>query len=247
MISKIHISLISFLTAFLTAMFWAGMPSPSRAATAEFDFGPVSLGSVKTTTVSVFNYDSVDANITGFNFLPDNCSDFSVDSSLVEKSIPAGGKIEFEIKYAPSTEGECLNVFIIWTDGSDFANFIGLSGNGVLQTPADMINEILNNFDSWVGGEDPGESTVNEKQALLNMLEVAARHIEYERYSEAVQKLSVIRRMLDAGSEPVDFLTNESAADLSSSIDKLIEALNSKIQDQEFGVLKGHMINSKRF
>lgn len=240
--SNLQIRMLKFLI--LANMFlFVYLPSTATAYSTSFDFGPVAVGTVSTTTVTLHNEEKDPVAVTRTDFLNDGCSDFSFVYRSELKLIPAGGTLEIDVSFSPSAAIECSNVLGIWT-GSPFAHTVALSGTGVQPRASaeDKIQEILDYLDAHLKGKGPGKSAENRFNTLHSMLETAAVLIKNGQTEAALNKLSAIYDKADDFAKPVDFIDEGSTTARiysSNTLAQLIQELMILLESEAVRTAKG--------
>jgi len=151
----------------MTLCFLIYLHSTAAAYSTSFDFGPVAIGTTRTTTVTIRNDEAYPVKVTGAAFLPDGCSYFSVVSPTESIPIPGGQALGIDVNYSPLADDECSNLLRIWTDSSPLPSTISFSGIGVAApaNPEDKIKEILTFLDTHMMGTGSGKSAENRFKA----------------------------------------------------------------------------------
>jgi hypothetical protein len=193
--------------ALMNLCFLIYLPTTANAYSTVFDFGPVAVGTTRSTAVTIANQENDAVAVTGISFLPDGCSDFSIISRPELMLIPAGEALEIGVNFSPSAVGDCQNVLRIWTD-SPIPHTVAFSGTGVVTRKLleDKIQEILAYVDIHMTGEGAGNSAENRLNALHHMIEAAAVQIKNDQPGAAWHKLSEIYKKADGFSQPTDFV-----------------------------------------
>ncbi|MGD8963921.1 MAG: hypothetical protein PVH43_15500 [Desulfobacterales bacterium] len=193
---------------------------PAAAAySTSFDFGSVGLGTTSITTVTIYNKESIAVEVTGIAFLSDGCLDFTVINQNKFDLVPAGGKLEIDVAYAPSVTGDCSNVLRIWTN-SPIPITVAFNGTGVVNQAIliHKIQEIHAYMDAMMVGNGPGKSAHNRLHTIREMVKTAALQIENGQTQAAYHKLSSIYKKADGLPKPVDFIASDSTQGRHSTV-----------------------------
>jgi hypothetical protein len=213
------------------------VPLELAAATdsTSFDFGSISLGTTSITTVTIYNKESLAVEVTGIAFLSDGCPDFTVINQNKFTLVPAGGKLEVDVAFAPSVTGDCSNVLRIWTN-SPIPITVAFNGTGVVSQAIliHKIKEIRAYMDAMMFGNGPGKSAHYRLHTIRKMVSIAALQIENGQHQAAYHKLSSIYKKADGLSKPVDFLTSDPTEERHSTVGlaELIKDLMALLQSE---------------
>jgi hypothetical protein len=204
---------------------------------AALDFGQLDLGQSAIGMLTIANTGDADLVVQSMDFAAGNVDFAWVAAPVLPMVIEAGARVDLEVMYVPTVEGNAAATLTIVSDDVEHpAVVVELKGSAVnpVQTPLEQMDSILKFYDQAL--KDKAIKGVGhtlkaaQTQALLvrQMLVCTRCLIKGGYYKWAIYALYDIDKKTDGKGCPRDILEGPAVPELNAKIDVLIDTLKNK-------------------